>query len=395
MKRKRGRGEGSIFQRKDGRWAGFVTLGYTPDGRQRKKWVYGRTRREVAEKLARLLPKAGVGWVPDPAGLRLGDYLASWVEQRAATRDLRPTTIRNYHVYLQHMEPIAHLPLSRLSPLTFRAFFAELAGFSPSHRRHIYQFLRAALRDAVRADLLDQNPMDAVDPPRGGAVRPAKAWRPEEVARFLEASKGHRLYPLFALMLATGPRPGEALALRWEDWEGDVLHVRHTLRRDGTLGPAKTPGSQAPIYLDPDTQALLAWWRERLEEERAYTPDWQDHGLMFPSTRGTPMEYNNFKRAFYALQEKAGVSRITPHGLRHTYTSLALRAGLPPKVVAARLRHADPTFTVKVYQQLMEEDHRAGALPLDTLLHLNSRNQRAPAGTNGKQKPRSRHKPRS
>ncbi|MFX6567356.1 site-specific integrase, partial [Acinetobacter baumannii] len=103
--------------------------------------------------------------------------------------------------------------------------FAELAGFSPSHRRHIYQFLRAALRDAVRADLLDQNPMDAVDPPRGGAVRPAKAWKPEEVARFLEASKGHRLYPLFALMLATGLRPGEALALRWEDWEGDVLHV--------------------------------------------------------------------------------------------------------------------------------------------------------------------------
>ncbi|WP_229906186.1 tyrosine-type recombinase/integrase [Thermus composti] len=79
------------------------------------------------------------------------------------------------------------------------------------------------------------------------------------------------------------------------------------------------------------------------------------------------------------MQEKAGVSRITPHGLRHTYTSLALRAGLPPKVVAARLRHADPTFTVKVYQQLIEEDHRAGALSLDTLLHLNT--PQTPAST--------------
>ncbi len=237
--------------------------------------------------------------------------------------------------------------------------------------------MRAALRDAVRAELLDKNPMDAVDPPRGGQVRPARAWTPEEVAAFLEAAKGHRLYPLFALMLATGLRPGEALALRWDDWEGDVLHVRHTLLRDGTLGPAKTPGSMAPIYLDPDTQALLTEWRRRLQEEKATCPDWEEHGLMFPSQRGTPLEYNNVKRAFYALQEKAGVSRITPHGLRHTYTSLALRAGLPPKVVAARLRHADPTFTVRVYQQLMEQDHRNAALPLDTLLHLNNRHKQA------------------
>jgi len=260
--------------------------------------------------------------------------------------------------------------------LQLRALFQGLAYLSPSHRRHIYQFLRAALRDAVRADLIPSNPMDAVDPPEGGPVRPARAWTPEEVTRFLEASKEHRLFPLFALMLATGLRIGEALALRWEDWEGDVLHVRHTLRRDGTLGPAKTPGSVAPIYLDPDTQALLAWWRERLEEEKASTPDWQDHGLMFPSSKGTPLEYNNFKRAFYALQEKAGVSRITPHGLRHTYTSLALRAGLPPKVVAARLRHKDVKLTLQVYQQLMDEDLKEAALPLDTLLHLQNRNKR-------------------
>lgn len=376
MKRKRGRGEGSIFRRKDGRWAGFVTVGYTPDGRQVKRWVYGRTRQEVAEKLARLLPKAWTGTVPDPTGLKLGDWLLHWVEERALRKGLRPTTIRNYRVYMGHLEPILRIPLTRLTSLQLRAFFADLAHFSPSHRRHIYQFLRAALRDAVRTDLIPSNPIDAVDPPEGGAVRPARAWTPEEVARFLEASKGHRLYPLFALMLATGLRPGEALALRWEDWEGDVLHVRHTLRRDGTLGPAKTPGSVAPIYLDPDTQALLAWWRERLEEEKASTPDWQDHGLMFPSSKGTPLEYNNFKRAFYALQEKAGVSRITPHGLRHTYTSLALRAGLPPKVVAARLRHKDVTLTLQVYQQLMDEDLKEAALPLDTLLHLQNRNKR-------------------
>jgi hypothetical protein len=258
MSRRRGKGEGSIFQRKDGRWAGFVTLGYTPDGKQKKAWVYGRTRREVAEKLARLLPKAGSAWVADPGAIRLGDYLHTWVEQRAATKGLRPTTVRNYRVYLKHVEPLAHLPLKRLNPLHLRGLMADLGHLSPSVRRHIYQFLRAAFRDAVRAGLLDQNPMEAVDPPRSGFVRPARAWRPDEVARFLEAAKGHRLYPLFALMLATGLRPGEALALRWEDWEEETLHVRHTLLRDGTLGPTKTPGSNG-----------TRWFKSTIAHQRA------------------------------------------------------------------------------------------------------------------------------
>lgn len=66
----------------------------------------------------------------------------------------------------------------------------------------------------MRVDLISTNPMDAVDPPQGGQVRPSKAWTPEEVTRFLEAAQGHRLYALFVLMLSTGLRPGEALALR-------------------------------------------------------------------------------------------------------------------------------------------------------------------------------------
>jgi integrase len=368
--KRRGKGEGSIFRRKDGRWCGFVTLGYTPDGRQKKRWVYGRTREEVASKLARLLPKAWTGTVPDASGLTLGDWLLHWIEERAVRKGLRPTTLRNYRVYVGHLEPLLRTPLPRLHALQLRALFQELGDLSPSHRRHIYQFLRAALRDAVRSDLIPSNPMDAVDPPEGGAVRPARAWTPEEVARFLEAARGHRLYALFALMLATGLRIGEALALRWENWDGERLWIRHTLRRDGTLGPPKTPGSEGYLYLDPQTQALLSEWQARLKEEQAQAQDWEEHGLVFPSSRGTPLQYRNVMRAFKELQAKAKVSPLNLHGLRHTYTTLALRAGLPPKVVAARLRHRDVKLTLQVYQQLMDEDLREGAVPLDTLLHL-------------------------
>jgi len=365
---RRGKGEGSIFQRKDGRWAAFVTVGYA-DGRQQKRWVYGRTRREVAERLARLLPKAGYGMI-QPSRLRLGEWLERWADERIRSRNIRPSTQRKYGEYQRMLAPLANIPLARLSPLAIRARFAELAGLSPSSRRHLFQFLRAALRDAVRLGLLEANPIEAVDPPAGGVVRPARAWNREQAAAFLEVARSHRLYPMFYLMLTTGIRIGEAMALRWEDWQGERLYIRHTLSKDGSLGPTKTPGSSAPIYLDPATQELLHQHQGHQLEERTTARRWKDHGLIFPSERGTPLFYRNVMRTFRGLIERAGLPRIGLHGLRHTYTSLALQAGLSPKQVADRLRHKDPTLTLRIYQHLQEEERRLAALELDTLLHL-------------------------
>ncbi len=364
-----GQGEGSIFQRKDGRWAAFVTIGYGPDGKQRKRWVYGRTRREVAEALARLLPRAGYGLI-QPTRLRLGEWLERWADERARSKGLRPSTVQNYRNYQQLLKPLAATPLTRLSPLAIRARFAELAELSPSTRRHLYQFLRAALRDAVRVGLLEANPMDAVDPPTGGTVRPPRAWNREQVSAFLAAAQGHRLYPMFYVMLTTGLRIGEAMALRWQDWQGEKLWIRHTLTKQRTLGPTKTLGSSAPIYLDLATQTILSEHRTRQAEERATAKRWLDHDLIFPSEVGTPLSYRNVMRTFQALTEQAKVPRIGLHGLRHTYTSMALQAGLSPKQVADRLRHKDPALTLRIYQHLQEEDRRQAALNLDTLLHL-------------------------
>jgi integrase len=366
---RRGKGEGSIFQHKDGRWAAFVTIGYGPDGKQRKRWVYGRTRREVAEALARLLPRAGYGLI-QTTRLRLGEWLERWADERVRSKGLRPSTVQNYRNYQQLLKPLAATPLTRLSPLAIRARFAELAELSPSTRRHLYQFLRAALRDAVRVGFLEANPMDAVDPPTGGTVRPPRAWNREQVSAFLAAAQGHRLYPMFYVMLTTGLRIGEAMALRWQDWQGEKLWVRHTLTKQRTLGPTKTLGSSAPIYLDLATQTILSEHRTRQAEERATAKRWLDHDLIFPSEVGTPLSYRNVMRTFQTLIEQAKVPRIGLHGLRHTYTSMALQAGLSPKQVADRLRHKDPALTLRIYQHLQEEDRRQAALNLDTLLHL-------------------------
>lgn len=366
---RRGKGEGSIFQRKDGRWAAFVTIGYGPDGKQRKRWVYGRTRREVAEALARLLPRAGYGLI-QPTRLRLGEWLERYSAEHTRTHNIRASTVAKYQEYKKRLAPLAQVPLTRLTPLAIRSFLADLAHLSPSTRRQTFQFLRAALRDAVRMGLIESNPAEAVDPPSGGRVRPAQAWTAQDAARFLEVARLHRLYPMFAFMLATGLRIGETLALQWHDWEGERLWVRRTLHLDGTFGPTKTRHSQAALYLDADTQALLAAHRQTQAEERATAKRWQEHGLIFPTEVGTPITHRNAARALKVLCQKAGVPYISPHGLRHTYTSLAFQAGLSPKQVADRLRHADPSLALRIYQHLQEEDRRRAALNLDTLLHL-------------------------
>lgn len=367
---RRGKGEGSIFQRKDGRWAASVTVGYGPDGKQRKRWVYGHTRREVAEKLARLLPKAGYGLIQAPQRLRLGQWLEQWADQHIRSYNIRPSTALKYREYLRRLQPLAHIFLSRLTALAIRAFMAELGHLSPSTRRQTLQFLRAALRDAVRMGLIETNPADAVDPPPPAPVRPSRAWSPEQAAAFLQAAQTHRLYPMFYLMLTTGLRIGEAMALRWEDWKGERLWVRRTLSLSGAFGPVKTKRSMAALFLDPDTQELLRQHRTQQIEEAATARRWADQGLMFPSEVGTSLNHRNVARALKIVAARAGVPYLPPHGLRHTYTSLAFRAGLNPKQVADRLRHADPTLTLQIYQHLQEEDQRRAALSLDTLLHL-------------------------
>ena len=369
--RRRGKGEGSIFQRSDGRWAGCVTVGYAPDGRQLKKWVYGRTRREAASKLAKLLPKAGSAILPEPSRLYVGAWLEQYAERRG--REVRPTTRSHYTAYIRYLEPLHRVRLAALRPLHIRNAYDSLAerGLSPSVRRHVHAFLKSALREATRLELIESNPAEAVDPPPLKRVRPPRAWRPEEAARFLEyARESSRYYALFALMLGHGLRIGETLALRWSDWEGNTLHIRHTMNhRTRELGEPKTASSRRIIYLSAESQELLAKHKLAQDYERSAARSWQEGGWIFPSTRGTPTQYRNIRRHYLSLCHGAGVEPIGLHGLRHTYTTMALRL-LPPKVVSEALGHADVHLTLQVYQSLQDEDKkRAAAVSLTDLLN--------------------------
>jgi integrase len=149
--------------------------------------------------------ETGSRLVSRPERVTVAEWLKRHVELKA--RDVRARTRENYDHYLAKILPeLGHLQLQGLKPLHIRSLYAQLsgAGLSPSVRQHVHHFLKGALREAVRMELLQKSPADVLDPPRGGRVQQSSVWDVEQVERFLEAAKGDRLFAAFYLMLAMG-----------------------------------------------------------------------------------------------------------------------------------------------------------------------------------------------
>jgi len=176
-----------------------------------------------------------------------------------------------------------------------------------------------------------------------------------QVKALLREVPGHRLYALYMVAATMGLRRGELLGLRWEDVDLDVgtLTIQQTVQRAGGklhLQDAKTEGSEAVLPLREITRATLEVHRDLQEKERVELgEDWKDHGLVFPSELGTPMEPRNLSRHFASLRTRAGISTTRLHDLRHTVVSVLMDLGVPPHTVQAIARHSDVKITLKIY----------------------------------------------
>jgi integrase len=249
--KRRGSGEGSIFQRKDGRWVGQLDLGIV-DSRRRYRTVYGKQRKEVAGELTKLLRQRDTGALTSAGRETVAGYAAAWLDGKKSS--LRPSTRRSYAWLINtHLVPeIGSLRLDKLQPAHVRTMLQRRldAGLSPRSVHHLRAVLRAALSQAVKDGILSRNVAALAD---GPTVEPNQVTplSPDEAAQLLAAVHGDRLEALYRVALAIGLRRGEALGLRWQDvdLERRELHVVNALQRiDGKLRlvPPKTKRSGAP-----------------------------------------------------------------------------------------------------------------------------------------------------
>lgn len=234
-------------------------------------------------------------------------------------------------------------------------------GLSARSVRYLHSIIHAALADALRWDLVLRNVADAATPPSHSAAkaRPPKTWSAPELRVFLESVAGERLSAMWLLFATSGLRRGETLALRWSSLDLDtgrlsVREARVVAGYDVVESAPKSERGKRSVALDPGTVAALRAHRKRqLEERLAWGPAYDDGGYVFCREDGRPLHPDAVSKWFTAAVEGVDVPRITLHGMRHTWASLALQAGVNPKVVSERLGHATVGFTLDVYSHVM------------------------------------------
>jgi integrase len=337
-------GQGSIFQRADGRWVAQLSIG----GRVGRRFLkrIRKTRREATEALDQL--RAGHASGQQPSRLTVGAYLEQWVRD---ARNIRPSTRHGYEAVIRyHLAPtIGHVRLVALTPPHVEAMLATVdERLSPKSLRNVHAVLRRALGQAQRAGLVARNvaSREFVDAPRVPVEEP-RALSADEVRRFLVAASDDRLAALFVLAIGTGLRQGELLGLAWEDLDLDrqQLHVRRELvRRGGKYQRAelKTPRSRRVVPLAPSVVAALSAHRDRVIEA-GFIPI--GPGPIFTSLKGTPLSGSWLTHHFYDLLLAARIPRLPFKNLRTTFSSRLFEAGIPDRRLADLMGHTRTSTT--------------------------------------------------
>ena len=361
---RRGKGEGSIFQRKDGTWEGYLTIGYDENGKQKRRYASGKTRAEVRDKLDEIKRQLFAGTFSDTQ-LTVKQYLQQWLDIKKI--DVKPRSHEFYKTYIRlYIESrIGRVQLAKLTPLHVQSMMTEIAGTtSKDAANKARTVLTAALKQAVSLGLIPRNPVDAV-PKFKHEPKEITLWTPQQVRTFLKTAEPHRLYAAFYLALATGMRHGEVLGLRWQDVEGDIITVRQsviTVRgAQPTISTPKTKKGIRRIAIGADGVAVLAAHKARQEEERRYLgASWHESGLVFTNEYGDLLIPRNFDRIWYDLQGRADVPRVRFHDLRHFHASLLIDSGLDPRTVADRIGHANPVYHPQYLQSYVRRAATCG-----------------------------------
>lgn len=373
-KTKRGKGEGSVFELPNGTWRGKATVGYTEDGKQRFRWVSGKTQGEALKKLNALKTCIASG-ISTPGTLKLSDYLTQWTDLKED--EVKPKTLAGYRQIIDlYIKPhLGHVKLERVTTANVRALLSTVRdAVSPDAANKARKVLNTALRQAVHDALIPRNPVTPTKPYKVPKTV-YKEWAAPEISRFLEAAKGHRLYAAFYLALTTGLRHGEVLGLRWQDLEDDALHICQNLvsvKGQNHISTPKTDAGTRHVLVDSETLEVLEQHRLKQATEQLACDLWGApppfNDLMFTTGEGKPLGQRNFDRIWYRLIDLAGVPRIRFHDLRHTHVSMLYRAGTDLQVISDRVGHKDPSFTQRQYNHLTKRQKQTAVKPLSALL---------------------------
>lgn len=352
MPKKRGNGEGSISQRPDGRWQGQISLGRDINtGKLLRRTVYGKTRKEVAEKIKTLLADQQKGALIENTKTTFGEKLKYWLYQKKKI-SLSAGTWHVYETYSRvHLLPVfGDIEIQKITKPMVQSFItAKTETLAPASIKKLHLILQQIFEDAIEENLIIRNPASKVELPqiKERAIIPLSE---KEMGAILTACHGTRLYPIVFVEYGTGLRRSEILALTWDniDFKNNTLSINKTyvminskpiLQHD-----TKTQASKLPIAVPVEIISYL--------KELPRTCDY-----VFPQQDGQPMNPNRFRRDFKLKVAQAikllqkenpeynGMNGVRFHDLRHNYASQLVALNIHQRLIQAQMRHSDSRTT--------------------------------------------------
>ena len=378
----RGPREGTIYQRKDGRWAAEVRDPTTG----RRRYLYGATYTDAHDAMTKAKTDAAAGVPLAGKRLRVRAFLLAWLKNRE--HKVRTRTAQSYRYLVEHhlahecgavcpsgcklsQDGIGTLVLSMLQPRDVDHMLARklATGLSARTVGYLLQLLRHALRDAAKQGLVARNVADLVEAVKGATARSrVEPLSLEQTRKLLADVHGTRIEGFVLVAVHTGLRLGELLGLSWQDIDLDAgaLAVRRTLQRSRgegwSCGEPKSEHGTRTLALAPPVVAALRAHRARQSEERLQAgSEWVDLGLVFPTLLGTPQHGRSALLDFQAALAAAGLPRKRVHDLRHGCATMLLATGTDLGTVARQLGHADASFTLRTYIQPDDAQRRTAA----------------------------------
>lgn len=363
--KRRGWGEGALkWQEERQDWKGTVEAGFDPiTGKRRRLVVYGKTKAEVLDKMQAARERAATGTPSRLGAITVAEWLDHWLKTVIDGRVGSDNTRASYAQALRvHVVPaLGRMRLAKLTPEDVDRFLAAkaAAGLSRTYVARIRTLLADALRHAERRGLVNRNAAALSVMPRTKPPTPRRSLKPSEARALLEAAKGERLEALVVVGMTLGLRPGELIGLLLSDLDlgadPPTLTISGAMKRgpDGRVARGDVKRSTAglrTIALPPVAVEAVRAHRKRLAEERLNLGKArQDHGLLFPSEVGSPIDPSHLRRVFARIATRAGLDASFPYVLRHTAVSLLVDAGKSIEQVADMLGD-DPKTLYRHYR---------------------------------------------
>lgn len=376
MAKRRGNKEGYIHQRKNGSWR--VQLYH-----QGKRLSFtANTKRECQQWLEETRKLFSDGASIESLTIKVHSFLKLWLKNKKGT-----VSDKVYNQYAQvtrdYITPnIGAIKLRDITPLKLISLYNQqlrnkrnkIVGWRT--KRLIHTILHQAFQDATIWGYLTRNPAHGISPPKRDS-KEIRILSPSNASQLLATAQliNDPLYPFIHTALNSGMRLSELKALRWDDikMESHTIRVDKQIKRKKGGGfiftPPKTEAGKRTIELGQETIAAIKVQREMQYKQMSLAgDDWQDHNLIFTTSRGTPLQSKYVRRRFYALLEKAGVPKIRFHDLRHTAASLMLNSGIPVIIVSKRLGHSSVSVTLDTYGHFIPEMQQGIGDTLDKLI---------------------------